>query len=252
VPIWVPVGVGLLALVCFVARQLVLRNTDRVLLNLGAFRSRAFSLAVLLVVIMMASLFGMLILLPLFMQQVLGLNTLQTGLALLPGGVVMGLVAPIVGALFDRFGARPLVLPGAITASLGLWGLAMTGPETSVAFVIAAHCVLSVGMGFMMTPLLTSALGSLPRNLYSHGSAIVSTLQQVAGGAGTALFVTLISVGAAQAAAGGADAVASTASGAHTAFFVGACCSLVVVALAFFVRNAPSGDAAANAGAVHH
>jgi DHA2 family lincomycin resistance protein-like MFS transporter len=209
-------------------------------MNLMAFRSRSFSVAVVLVVVMMATLFGMLILLPIYLQQVLALDTLSTGLLLLPGGALMGVLAPIVGNLFDRFGPRPLVLPGAVVASAGLWGLTLLSTDTPVWYVVLVHCVMSTGLAFMFTPLLTSALGSLPRNLYPHGSAIVSTLQQVAGAAGTALFVTLMSVGSASAIAAGEDVVVATASGIHTAFLIGAFCSLVVIVIAMFVRNPPA------------
>ncbi|BAJ74947.1 permease of the major facilitator superfamily [Microbacterium testaceum StLB037] len=237
VPVWIPLVVGVVALAAFVVRQLRLGSTDRVLLNLGVFRHSSFTLAVILVVVAMTMLFGVLILLPIYLQNVLGLGTLPTGLLLLPGGLLMGLMAPLVGNLFDRFGARPLVLPGAIIASLGLWGFATLSAETAAGFVIAVHCVLSLGLAFMFTPLMTSALGSLPRELYPHGSAIVSTVQQLAGAAGTAVFVTLMTVGAASAVDGGASVVDATATGIHSAFFLAACLSIAVIVLAAFVRT---------------
>ncbi|WP_150955389.1 MDR family MFS transporter [Microbacterium testaceum] len=238
VPVWIPLTVGALALVIFAVRQLRLASTDRVLMNLSVFRHSTFTVAVILVIVAMTTLFGVLILLPLYLQNVLGLGTLPTGLMLLPGGLVMGLMAPVVGNLFDRFGARPLVLPGAVVASLALWGFATLSTSTPIGLVIAVHCVLSLGLAFMFTPLMTSALGSLPRALYPHGSAIVSTVQQLAGAAGTAVFVTLMTVGAATAVANeGASTVDATASGIHTAFFVAACLSLAVIVLAAFVRT---------------
>jgi DHA2 family lincomycin resistance protein-like MFS transporter len=237
VPVWVPLVVGILALVAFVVRQLRLESTDRVLMNLSVFGHSSFTVAVILVVVAMTTLFGVLILLPLYLQNVLGLGTLQTGLMLLPGGLVMGLLAPLVGSLFDRFGARPLVLPGAVVASVSLWGFATLSASTSIIFVIGVHCVLSLGLAFMFTPLMTSALGSLPRELYPHGSAIVSTVQQLAGAAGTAVFITLMTVQAAAASAEGVGIVDATASGIHSAFFVAACLSIAVVVLAAFVRT---------------
>ncbi|QLD13187.1 DHA2 family efflux MFS transporter permease subunit [Microbacterium oleivorans] len=244
VPVWIPLVVGALSLAAFVVRQLALQKQDAALLDLRTFRSRSFSLAVVLVVVVMSALFGSLILLPLYLQQVLGLDTLTVGLMLLPGGVLMGLIAPVVGALFDRFGPTPLVIPGMIVAAAALWGMTTFGTETSIGWIIAVHMTLNLGLGCVFTPLLTSALGSLPARLYSHGSATVSTLQQVAGAAGTALFVTLMSVGAAAAAAGGAAAVSATASGVHTAFFTGAVIASVAVALTFFVRKPEPVEAA--------
>jgi len=238
VPVWVPLALGAVALAAFVARQRRLAATDRVLLNLGVFRHSTFTVAVVLVVVAMTTLFGVLILLPLYVQNVLGLGTLATGLMLLPGGLVMGLMAPLVGTLFDRYGARPLVLPGAVVASVALWGFSTLSTQTPVGFVIAVHCVLSLGLAFMFTPLMTAALGSLPRELYPHGSAIVSTAQQLAGAAGTAVFVTLMTVGSAAAVADRGLSVAdATGAGIHSAFFVAACLSLAVIVLAAFVRT---------------
>lgn len=246
VPVWIPLVLGAVALAAFVVRQLRLAGTDRVLLDLGVFRHSTFSIAVVLVVVAMTTLFGVLILLPLYLQNVLGLGTLPTGLMLLPGGLLMGLMAPIVGNLFDRFGARPLVLPGSIVASLALWGFATLSASTPVGLVVAVHCLLSLGLAFMFTPLMTSALGSLPRPLYPHGSAIVSTVQQLAGAAGTAVFVTLMTVGSASALAdGGTSTVDATASGIHSAFFTAACLSLAVIVLAAFVRTPTAASAPA-------
>ncbi len=243
VPVWVPIAIGVLALGAFVWRQRSLGGTDRVLLDLAVFRTRPFSLAVVLVVVVFAVLLGTLILLPLYLQQVLGLDTLATGLMLLPGGVLMGVAAPVVGALFDRFGPRPLVLPAAIVTSGALWWMTTLDEGSTVPTIIAMHLVLNLGLAFMFTPLLTSALGSLPRRLYSHGSAVMSTLQQVAGAAGTALFVTLMAVGAASAAAEGATGAAATSSGVHAAFVVGASLSLAAVVLAAFVRGGTAAGA---------
>jgi MFS transporter, DHA2 family, lincomycin resistance protein len=250
VPVWVPLVVGAASLVAFVVRQLRLQRTDSALLDLRTFRSRSFSLAIILVVVVMAALFGSLVLLPIYLQQVLGLDTLTVGLMLLPGGILMGVIAPIVGALFDKYGPTPLVIPGMAVAATALWGMATFGADTPIAWIVAVHMALNLGLGFVFTPLLTSALGSLPRPLYPHGSAIVGTLQQVAGAAGTALFVTLMSVTAAAGMASGEDAVTATASGIHSAFLIGAIIASAAVVLACFVRRPPEAELEADAEAM--
>jgi DHA2 family lincomycin resistance protein-like MFS transporter len=237
VPVWIPLAIGAAALLVFVFRQLQLQKTDGALLDLRVFQSRTFSLAMGLVVIVMASLFGSLILLPIYMQQVLGLDTLAIGLMLLPGGVLMGVMAPIVGNLFDRFGPTPLVIPGMIIAAGSLWGMTLFDQGTSIGFIIAVHLALNLGLGLVFTPLLTSALGSLPRRLYPYGSAVMGTAQQVAGAAGTAVFVTLMTVTATAAIGDGAEQAAATSAGVHVAFLVGAVVASVAVILALFVRR---------------
>ncbi|WP_442860650.1 MDR family MFS transporter [Arthrobacter sp. zg-Y895] len=236
-PLWIPLTVGVLAMAGFVLRQLVLQRTDRALMDLRTFGSKPFVVAIVMVLVSMMALFGCLIVLPLYLQNVLGLDTLSTGLLLLPGGAVMAILSPIVGNLFDRFGPRPLVVPGALVLSGALWGMTLLTEETPVGLVILLHCLLNAGLGFIFTPLFTSALGSLDKSLYSHGSAIINTLQQLAGAAGTAVFITLMTTGTTAALADGASAVSAAASGVHTAFFWGAVVSLVAVAASFLVRR---------------
>ncbi|GAB6903886.1 MDR family MFS transporter [Kineosporia succinea] len=235
VPVWIPLVVGGLALAAFIWRQLGLKT--RALLDLRAFATPTFSVAVLLVAVSMMALFGTLILLPIYLQSALGLSTLTTGLMLLPGGLTMGLLAPVVGALFDKLGPRPLVAPGALAACAALWGMTTFDMQTGQGTVIAAHVLLSAGLAFMFTPLLTSALGSLPHELYSHGSAIVGTVQQVAGAAGTALFVTVMTRTSATSVSNGVDPLTSVADGVHAALMWGGIISAAAVLLALFVRR---------------
>ncbi len=229
VPPWIPVLVGVVALAVFVLRQLRLQREDRALLDLRPFTHRSFVVALLLMLMAMMALFGALILLPLYMQSVLGASTYATGLALLPGGLVLGLLGPVVGRLFDKFGPRPLVLPGAVVTSVALWLFTLLGASSSLFMVVGIHVLLTVGLSFMFTPLMTDALGSLPADLYSHGSAIVTTLQQVAGAAGTAVFITIMTVSSL--APGGAVDAAGT----HAAFLVAAIISVGVVLLSTLV-----------------
>ena len=229
VPPWVPVLVGVVALTVFVLRQLRLQREDKALLDLRPFTHRSFVVALLLVLLAMMALFGALILLPLYMQSVLGASTYATGLALLPGGLAMGLLGPVVGRLFDKLGPRPLVLPGAVVTSVALWLFTLLGAASSLFMVIGIHVLLTVGLSFMFTPLMTDALGSLPAHLYGHGSAIVTTLQQVAGAAGTAVFITIMTVSSV-APGGAVDAV-----GTHAAFLVAAIISVGVVLLSVLV-----------------
>ena len=104
-------------------------------------------------------------------------------------------------------------------------------------WVLVAHVALSFGLAFLFTPLFTSALGSLKPKLYSHGSAVVGTVQQLAGAAGTALFITVMSSTAATRMADGAREIAATADGIQAAFFYGAIISLFAIPLAFFIRR---------------
>lgn len=241
---WVPIGVGLVALVVFVWRQLGLR--DFALLDVRAFTFPTFTVSLVLMLISMMSLFGTLILLPLYMQQVLGTSTLNSGLVLLPGGLIMGVLGWFVGRMFDRIGPRPLIIPGSILAAAGLWGMFTTfSAESSLVMVVLWHIVLSVGLAFLFSPLMTSALGSLPPHLYSHGSALLNTLQQVAAAAGTALFITVMTLGIVSGAEAGENDVAAQMTGVHNALLLGAVISLITAIGVFFVRNSGQTEAPA-------
>ncbi|GAB3605918.1 DHA2 family efflux MFS transporter permease subunit [Conyzicola nivalis] len=245
---WAPLAIGLVSLALFIVRQLGLQKRDVALLDLRTFKTRSFSISIGLVMISMISLFGTLILLPLYTQDVLGLDTLTTGLLLLPGGLIMGLLAPFVGRLYDRQGPTALVIAGSVIVSLALWGMTMLGENTEIWWVLVAHVGLSIGLALLFTPLFTSGLAGLAPKMYSHGSAILSTVQQLAGASGIALFITVLSSRAANMMADGSTEVAATAAGIHSAFIYGAIISLVAIPLAFFVRKPASNGAQAPVG----
>ena len=241
VPAWLPLLVGVVVIGAFVLRQLSLQRQDRALLDLRTLQTPTFSISVVLMAIMMMAMFGVLILLPIYLQNILGLSTLQTGLMLLPGGLVMGLCAPFVGRLYDKHGPTVLLVPGAILVSLVLWSLTRVDENTPFGWLLASHLAFSIGLALMFTPLFSASLGSLQPKLYSHGSAVIGTVQQVAGAAGTALFVALMTLQTATLVAGGAEPVTAAAGGIRSAFFVGAIISLFAIVAAFFVRKPKGG-----------
>ncbi|TPW70883.1 DHA2 family efflux MFS transporter permease subunit [Schumannella sp. 10F1B-5-1] len=247
VPPWVPLAIGIVFLALFALRQVQLQRRDAAFLDLRTFASRPFTISVIMLAIGMMALFGMVILLPIYLQNALGLATTTIGLILLPGPLLSGILGPLVGRLFDRVGPLPLVVPGSIVISASFWLFAFgLGVDTQIWVIILANVLLGLGLAFLFTPLFSSGLGSLPPHLYSHGSALVSTLQQVAGAAGTAIFVALLSIG--MAAAGETDVTVASPSqivaGVHQAFIVGAFITVALVVASFFVRKpaaAPEG-----------
>jgi MFS transporter, DHA2 family, lincomycin resistance protein len=191
--------------------------------------------------ILMMALFGTIILLPIYLQNVLGLSTLQTGLLLLPGGLLMGLLGPRVGRLYDKVGPIKLMVPGVIVVSAVLWAMTLLGSTTWAGYILAGHVVMSVGFAFLFTPLFTASLSSVKPSLYSHGSAVIGTIQQVAGAAGIALFVALMSARTTTLTAHGLGPVEALSGGVRTGFLCGAIISLFAVACVFFCRRPPRG-----------
>jgi DHA2 family lincomycin resistance protein-like MFS transporter len=226
------VAAGVVTIAVFVLRQLSLQKRGVPLLDLRTLRSRTYTIALAIMSVSFMAMLGAMILLPLYLQDLRNLSALQTGLLVMPGGLAMGLAGPRVGRLFDRFGGRVLVIPGSIGITLALAGftqITMTMPYWQI---LGLHALLMISLAAIFTPVFTLGLGAVPPQLYSHGSSILGTLQQVAGAFGTALMVTLMSSRAAtRASEGFADDVARL-DGMQLAFTVSAALSLVVIAIA--------------------
>ncbi|MFJ6356755.1 DHA2 family efflux MFS transporter permease subunit [Pseudarthrobacter oxydans] len=222
--------VGVASLAVFVLRQVRLQKAEAPLLDLRAFNFRMFTVSVLLMVVAMMALFGGVILLPLYLQEVRGLGSLETGLALLPGGLAMGLLGPVIGRLFDKVGPLPLTVSGSVLMVLSLWQFSMLDAGTAVAWIVTLHVGLSFGLALLFTPAFTTGLNPLPPHLYSHGSAIMSTTQQVAGAAGTALLVSIFAV---------VSAASGLVAGMSAAFLTATVISLAAVVLSAMMRKTP-------------
>ncbi len=233
--------VGAISLALFVWRQLVLQRVDDALLDLRVFRSANFSLAVIIMTILALSMFGTLTLLPQYLQNVAGLSALESGLILLPGSVLMGLLGPIMGRVYDAKGTRPLLIPGTILVSASLFFYSTVGEHTVWWLLIIVQAAMSVGLAMSFTPLFSSSLGSLHRSLYSHGSAVLNTLQQVGGAAGVALLTVTYSAILHAGEDEGLSRAVAGAPGARTAFLIAAIISLAAVALSPLVRK-PADD----------
>ena len=156
-----------------------------------------------------------------------------------------------VGRLYDRYGATRLLVPGAIIVSAVMWALTLVDQHTSIWGILIGHIAISVGLALVFTPLFTASLSSVPMQLYSHGSAIIGTVQQVAGAVGTALFVTVMSIQSAALAADGSAGTVAVAGGVRAAFLAGAIISVFAVAAAFFVRK-PADNQTADHEAPEH
>src|SRR4051794_6509884 len=121
-PPWAALVIGAAALVVFVLRQMKLQRTESALLDLRPFGHKPFVVAIILSALLFMTLLGAgAILLPIYLQNVLGASAAVTGLAVLPGGLLLGFMGRPVGRLFDRVGARPLVIPGAIGLAVSMW-----------------------------------------------------------------------------------------------------------------------------------
>jgi DHA2 family lincomycin resistance protein-like MFS transporter len=234
---WIPLAVGLAVLGLFIWRQIARQRTDSALLDLRTFLESNFRVAVAIMAVAMMAMFGTMIVLPLVLQGALGMAPLTVGLLMLPGGVAMGVLGPIVGRWYDRFGPRPIMIPATAVVTVAIGAFAFISPTTSIFYILGAHILLMVGLASVFTPLFSAALGVLKPHQYSHGSATINTVQQVAGAAGTALFIAIMTIQSASLTEGGASAAEGMAGGAGLAFGVGAAVMALTVGLATLIKR---------------
>ncbi|MCM3674742.1 DHA2 family efflux MFS transporter permease subunit [Peribacillus simplex] len=185
----IPIAIGVVSLVLFTWRQLTMSQP---LLDLRTFKYNIFRVSTLIMMIVMMAMFSAMMLLPIFLQNALGYSPLEAGLVMLPGGAVMGIMSPITGRLFDKFGPKWLALIGLGLMANTLWQFAFITLSTSYSTIMIFNTLLMLGISMVMMPVMTNALNELPPPLYPHGTAIISTLQQVAGAVGTALLVSIM------------------------------------------------------------
>jgi MFS transporter, DHA2 family, lincomycin resistance protein len=191
--VWVPLFVGVLSLLLFVVRQF---KMEQPMVNLRVFKYPMFTLGTLMMFFSILIILSSAILLPLYLKGALLLSAAVAGLMLLPGNVVNVVLSPIVGALFDKWGARYFVMFGSVFVLLGnMMFLTVLSSTTPVWQIIVAFMVLYVGLTMVTMPSQTNALNQLPRNLYADGSAAMNTLNQVAGAVGTAIAITIFTMG---------------------------------------------------------
>ncbi|QHW34832.1 multidrug efflux MFS transporter (plasmid) [Paenibacillus rhizovicinus] len=186
------VAVGLVALVLFIVRQIRMRDP---LLNMGVFKHPMYVMSVVMVVSSMLMAMSLAIILPLFLQNGKGLTTLTTGLMLLPGSLLNGILSNRMGQLFDKFGPRRLVIPGLVIAAVTLWFFTNISLASTVAFIITLHMVMMIGLAMIWVPAQTNGLNQLPPHLYAHGTAVMNTVQQVTGAIATAVSISILSSG---------------------------------------------------------
>lgn len=226
---------GLITILGFVLRQLWLQKHGVPLLDLRTLRQRTYTVSLILLSVAFMAMLGSMILLPLYLQSLRGLSALETGLLVMPGGLAMGLLGPTVGRLFDRFGGRVLVVPGAIGIMLALTGFTQVSMTMPFWQILGLHTLLMVSLAATFTPVFTLGLGAVPPRLYSHGSSILSTLQQVAAAFGTALVITVMSARAEALTSAGVSEGLADLGGMRLAFIIGAALSVAVVVAALLL-----------------
>ena len=235
----ISIAIGLVALLFFILRQ----NMSDPMLNMRVFKYPMYVIGMLLIMSCMLISMSSTIILPMFLQTGKELSVLITGLMLLPGSVLSGLIQPFVGRLFDKYGPKWLVIPGLVILTAMLWFFTTISSTSTVAFIIALHIGLTIGIALIWTPAQTNGLNQLPPELYPHGTAVMNTLQQVGGAIGTAVAISILTGGMEKYLHGSSAPTNQTeianamAAGAQNVFLFTMIIALIGLVMAIFIRR---------------
>ncbi|GGE52868.1 putative MFS-type transporter YcnB [Pullulanibacillus camelliae] len=227
----VTLAVGAVALILFIIRQLKLQQP---ILEFRVFKYGTFTLTTAIGMIVFLVMISGATILPLYMQDMLGYSPLKSGVMLLPGAIVMGVLSPITGRIFDKIGARWLALVGLIITTITTFTFTNLSAHTSYTYLATMWAIRMFGIAMVMMPVTTAGLNQLPQKLIPHGTAMNNTMRQVAGSIGTALMFTIMANTALDVKTHGIQGIIH---GVNVAFFVAACICIIGIALSFFIKK---------------
>ncbi|CDR25803.1 MDR family MFS transporter [Staphylococcus schweitzeri] len=177
----------------FIRRQF---NISNALLNLRVFKNRIFALCTISSMIIMMSMVGPALLIPLYVQNSLALSALLSGLVIMPGAIINGIMSVFTGKFYDKYGPRPLIYTGFTILTITTIMLCFLHTNTSYTYLIIVYAIRMFSVSLLMMPINTTGINSLKNEEISHGTAIMNFGRVMAGSLGTALMVTLMSFGA--------------------------------------------------------
>ncbi|MET1032082.1 DHA2 family efflux MFS transporter permease subunit [Domibacillus tundrae] len=240
------IAAGVIGLVLFVLRQMKL---DEPLLEFRIYKYPMFALSSAISVVLAMAMFSAMLLMPIYVQTIRGISPFDSGLLMLPGAIVMGIMSPITGILFDKIGARILSIIGLSLTILTTFMFSNLTMDTSYGYIMFIYTLRMFGMSMVMMPVMTNGLNQLPPAMNPHGTAMNNTLQQVSGAVGSAFLVTLMqnrteseAERLAESAAGDPSAMANIANeamlnGINFSFTVSVFIAIVALVLAFFMKR---------------
>lgn len=259
--VYLTIAIGAISLLVSILRQL---KQDQPMLNYRIFRYPMFALSSVISMVLTMAMFSGMLLLPIYVQTIRGISPLDAGLLMLPGAIIMALMSPVTGKLFDKFGGRILAITGLVITVVTSYLFSQLSLETTYTQLLLLYSVRMLGMSMVMMPVSTNGLNQLPARFYPHGTAMNNTLQQVSGAIGTALLVTVMSNRAESKAKELGEAamanlteqptqaalaemkqqimMSATLDGINFAFFVSVFIAAVALILAFFMKRAKQAE----------
>ncbi len=181
--------IGIIFIVLFAHRQL---HLDDPFLDLTVFKYGEFTLAAVLSSAVNLAMVGVEMLLPLYIQNIRGESAFHSGLMLLPGALMLGLMSPVTGRLFDRYGARFLSITGLTLLIIGTVPFLTLTKNTPVISIVVFYAIRLFGVSMVFMPVTTSGMNVLPITEMAHGTAVNNTFRQTMSSIGTAIMTTVL------------------------------------------------------------
>lgn len=183
-------ALGCFSILIFIANELT--HPDP-LLELRVFKIYNFTLSQIITGVTTLAMMSGIYVLPLFLQNLRGYTAMETGLILFPSAIASGLMMPISGALFDKFGAKVVTIPGLLVVAFATYKMSMFNLDTPKATITLIAAIRGLGLGFSMMPVNTAGMNAVPRHLFGKATALSTTVRSIMSAVAITFMTTVIS-----------------------------------------------------------
>ncbi|MGE5422593.1 MAG: DHA2 family efflux MFS transporter permease subunit, partial [Ignavibacteriales bacterium] len=192
---WTSVYIVSLIVVAVITLSILIHhelNHPEPLLDLRLFKYKIYAVTTVISAVINVGMFSAMFLVPILLQNVIGMSALETGLLMFPAAVVSAAMMPISGRMFDKYGARGVAIVGLGIFTLGTFMMCKFNDVTPFSVMIIWLMVRGAGMGLSMMPVTTAGMNTLPRLAAGRASALGNVVRQVASSFGIAVFTTIM------------------------------------------------------------
>ena len=224
--------IGVCALTLFILRQFKLKQP---ILEFRVLSNKTYTITTIIGMIAFVSMISSETILPIYMQTMAGFSAFESGLMILPGALIMGIMSPINGRIFDKIGARWLLITGLSILTITTLLLTNLDEHTSFTYLTTVFTIRMFGISMVMMPATTEGLNQLPRRLVPHGTAMTNTMRQVSASIGTAMLITIMTSTSNNSSMHVNPEVIIR--GVNIAFYVSTAFALFALVLSFYVKS---------------
>jgi Na+/melibiose symporter-like transporter len=185
----VPLLVGIVGCICFAHRQLHLETP---FLDLRILQNRQYRISVISSMLLYFTMMGSSVLMPLYVQTVMGYSAVVSGLVTLPGSLATAIVSPFAGRMYDKMGIRKIFIPGSVCLVISNLGMSFINMDTPLTVAAVWNVIRNVSIGALMMPLLTWGTGSVREEKVADASSLLTSFRTISGSIGSAVFVGIM------------------------------------------------------------